>query len=118
MNQIETTTDKTQPSAAGSIFIFGCLMDSYLICVNFSLIAMVPSSILVYLRGQYSQDGGAIFMAILLSVFLPLFGFWLPALLYRATGKKWALLSGAACVAFIIAFFWYPLMLDAIHSAG
>jgi hypothetical protein len=80
--------------------------------------AMIPSSIVVYLRGQYPQDGMSIAMAILLSIFLSLFGFWLPALLYRATGKKWAMLSGAACVAFIIAFIYYPEMLNAIQSAG
>lgn len=93
-------------------------MHSYLACVGMSLIAMIPSSIVVYLRGQFPKDGPSLIMAILLSLFGSLFGFWLPALLYRATGKRWALVSGAACVAFIIAFFWYPEMLHAIKSAG
>jgi hypothetical protein len=116
MNQIEPTTAEAPTTPAGSFF--SCLMNSYLVCVGFSLIAMIPSSIVVHRRGQYPGHDGAIFMAILLSLFGSLFGFWLPAMLYMATTKKWALLSGAACVAFIIAFFWYPEMLHAIQSAG
>ncbi|MFT3881326.1 MAG: hypothetical protein QM703_16885 [Gemmatales bacterium] len=122
MNQIEPTTAGAPPSAMGSIF--SCLLHSFVICIGLSLLATILSSIVAYLRGQFplhdaSFGSWAFTMSLYVSFVGSLFGFWLPALLYHATaGKKWALISGAACVAFINAFFWFPEMLNAYHSLG
>jgi len=122
MNQIEPVASEAQPDVIGSVS--WCLMHSFVVCIGFSLLAMILSAMVAYFRGQFLiHDASFVSWAFSMSLYVSfvgsLFGSWLPALLYRATsGKKWALISGAACVAFINAFFWFPEMLNAYHSLG
>jgi hypothetical protein len=122
MNQIEPVREEFKPDKVGAVIL--CLAHSFLVCMGFSLLAMIPSSMVAYFRDQFlihdaSFVSWAFYISLYVSFIGSLFGFWLPALLYRATsGKKWALRFGAACVAFINAFFWFPEMLNAYHSLG